>query len=68
MESITAANFKYFLFSNSLISDHQSGFCPGHSTLDMLLLPSLSNGLVLESQKIGQEHLLRLVTDLIWNA
>ena len=40
MESIIAADIKSFLFSNGLISDHQFGFRPGHSTLDMLLLLS----------------------------
>ncbi len=40
MESITASNNKSFFFSNGLISDHQFGFRPGHSTLDMLLLLS----------------------------
>ena len=38
MESIIATDIKSFLFSNGLISDHQFGFRPGHSTLDMLLL------------------------------
>ena len=38
MESIIAVDMKSFLFSNNLISDHQVGFRPGHSTLDMLLL------------------------------
>ena len=38
MESIIASDIKSFLFSNGLISDHQFGFRPGHSTLDMLLL------------------------------
>ena len=38
MESIIAVNIKSFPSSNSLISDHQFGFTPGHSTLDMLLL------------------------------
>ncbi len=41
MESIIASDIKSFLFSNGLISDHQFGFRPGHSTLDMLLLLSL---------------------------
>ena len=36
MESIITVDMKSFLFSNSLISDHQFGFRPG--TLDMLLL------------------------------
>ena len=40
MESIFASDIKSFLFSNGLISDHQFGFRPGHSTLDMLLLLS----------------------------
>jgi len=40
MESIIASDIKSFLFSNGLISDHQFGFIPGHSTLDMLLLLS----------------------------
>ena len=40
MESIIASNIKSFLFSNGLISDHQFGFRPGHSTLNMLLLLS----------------------------
>ena len=40
MESIIASDIKSFLFSNGLISDHQFGFRPGHSTLDMLLLLS----------------------------
>ena len=40
MESIIALDIKSFLFSNGLISDHQFGFRPGHSTLDMLLLLS----------------------------
>ena len=38
MESIIASDIKSFLFSNGLISDHQFGFRPGYSTLDMLLL------------------------------
>ena len=40
MESIIASDIKSFLFSDGLISDHQFGFRPGHSTLDMLLLLS----------------------------
>ena len=40
MESIIASDIKSFLFSNGLTSDHQFGFRPGHSTLDMLLLLS----------------------------
>ena len=40
MESIIAVNVKWFLFSNNLISVHQFGFRPGHSTLYMLLLLS----------------------------
>ena len=40
MESIIAVDIKSFLFSHSLISDHQFGFRPDHSTLDMLLLLS----------------------------
>uniref|UniRef100_A0A8C4PZN4 Reverse transcriptase domain-containing protein n=1 Tax=Eptatretus burgeri TaxID=7764 RepID=A0A8C4PZN4_EPTBU len=40
MESIIASDIKSFLFSNGLISDHQFGFRPGYSTLDMLLLLS----------------------------
>ena len=40
LESIIASDIKPFLFSNGLISDHQFGFRPGHSTLDMLLLLS----------------------------
>ena len=40
MESIIASDIKSFLFSNGLISDHQFGFRPSHSTLDMLLLLS----------------------------
>ena len=40
MESIIASDIKSFLFFNGLISDHQFGFRPGHSTLDMLLLLS----------------------------
>ena len=40
MESIIASDIKSFLFSNGLISHHQFGFRPGHSTLDMLLLLS----------------------------
>ena len=40
MESIIASDIKSFLFCNGLISDHQFGFRPGHSTLDMLLLLS----------------------------
>ena len=40
MESIIALDIKSFLFSNGLISDHQFGFSPGHSTLDMFLLLS----------------------------
>ena len=40
MESIIASDIKSFLFSNGLISHHQIGFRPGHSTLDMLLLLS----------------------------
>ena len=40
MESIIASDIKSFLFSNGLIADHQFGFRPGHSTLDMLLLLS----------------------------
>ena len=38
MESIIASDIKSFHFSNGLISDHQFGFRPGHSTLDMLFL------------------------------
>ena len=37
-ESIIADDMKSFLFSNNIISDHQFGFRPGYSTLDMLLL------------------------------
>ena len=40
MESINASDIKSFLFSNALISNHQFGLKPGHSTLDMLLLLS----------------------------
>ena len=40
MESIIASDIKSFLFSNGLLSDHQFGFKPDHSTLDMLLLLS----------------------------
>ena len=40
MESIITSDIKFFLFSNGFISDHQFGFNPGHSTLDMLLLLS----------------------------
>ena len=40
MEYIIASDNKSFLFSNGLISDHQFGFRPGHSPLDMLLLLS----------------------------
>ena len=40
MESIIASDIKSFLVSNGLISDHQFGFRPGRSTLDMLLLLS----------------------------
>ena len=40
MESIIASDIKSFLFSNGLISNHQFGFRPGHSNLDMLLLLS----------------------------
>ena len=36
MESIIATDIKSFLFSNGLIYDHQFGFRPGHSTLDLL--------------------------------
>ena len=32
-----SVDMKSFLFVNKLISDHQFGFKPGHSTLDMLL-------------------------------
>ena len=38
MESIITIYVKSFLFSNSLISDHEFRFRPGHSTLDMLQL------------------------------
>ena len=38
MESIIASDVQSFLFSNSLISDHQFGLCPSLSTLDMLLI------------------------------
>ena len=37
MESNIAVNMKSFLFSKNLISDHQFGFRPGHSTFEMLL-------------------------------
>ena len=40
MESITTVDIKSFLFNNSLISYHQFGFRPSHSTLDMLLILS----------------------------
>ena len=40
MESIITVDIKSFLFSNYLISDHQFGSRPGHSTLNMLLLLS----------------------------
>ena len=40
MESIITSDINSFIFSNGLISDHQFGFKPGHSTLDMLLLLS----------------------------
>ena len=32
---LVEVDMKCFLFSNNLISDHQFGFRPGHSTLDM---------------------------------
>ena len=35
---IIAVDIKSSLFSNDRISDHQLGFQPYHSTLDMLLL------------------------------
>ena len=37
MESIIAVDMESFLFSNSLISDHQFSSRRGHSTMDMLL-------------------------------
>ena len=37
MESIIAVDMKSFRFSHNPISDHEFGFRPGHSTLDMLL-------------------------------
>ena len=40
MESIITLYMKSFLFSINLISDHRFGFRPGHSTMDMPLLPS----------------------------
>ena len=40
MEFIITSEIKSFLFSNGLIYDHQFGFRPRHSTLDMLLLLS----------------------------
>ena len=40
MESSIASDIKSFLFLNGLISDHQFGFRPGHSTLNMLLMLS----------------------------
>ena len=40
MESIITSDIKSFFFSNGLISDHQFGFRPHHSYLDMLLLLS----------------------------
>ena len=40
MESIIAVDMKSFIYSNGLISDHQFGLRPGHSTLEMLLLLS----------------------------
>ena len=40
MESIIASDIKSFLFSNGLISDHQFGFRPDHSNLDIVLLLS----------------------------
>ena len=40
MESIIGSDIKSFLFSNGLISDHQLGFRPRHSTADTLLLLS----------------------------
>jgi len=44
VEFIIAIDIKSFLFSNSVISYHQFGFRPGHSTLDMLLLLSNNGG------------------------
>ena len=40
MESIIAVDMRSFLFSNSLISDHQFRIRPSHSAFDMLLLLS----------------------------
>ena len=39
MESIIAVDMKSFLSSINLISDYQFGFRPGHSALNMLLIP-----------------------------
>ena len=41
---IIACDIKSFLFSNGLISDHQFGFKPGHSTLDTCCFCFPNNG------------------------
>ena len=71
MESINAFNIKSFLFSNSLISDHQLGFRPGHFTLDMLLLLSqqwVSNSLFDSLFDLNVKHEIRTIYLDIYHA
>ena len=54
-----------FLFSNGLISDHQFGFRPGHSTLDML--PLLSQQWM---EVLNARHEIRAIScafDMVWH-
>ena len=69
MESIIASDIKSFLFSNGLISDHQFGFRPDHSTLDMLLLLSQQLMEVLNAkQEIRAISIdTRRANDMVWN-
>ena len=69
MESIIASDIKSFLFSNGLISDHQFGFRPGHSTPDMLLLLSQQWMEILDAR-----HEIRAISrdisrsfDMVWH-
>ena len=62
MESIIASDIKSFLFSKGLISDHQFGFRPGHSPLDLLLLLLLTLSLF-----YSPSHLLKVICHLLGN-
>ena len=69
MESIIASDIKSFLFSNGLIYDHQFGFRPGHSTLDMLLLLSQQwmEALNIRHEIIGISLDISRAFDTVWH-